>query len=676
MFIRSSMSELQRSPLEKTGKNQQRPEAPSAPSLYSVSERDGLFAATLPSLVSDRLKAVTGRREELFPTREAAEAAVLNSREQIRVRFELAELRKTFTSTYYSIEPEAAGKFRVKIPATYKSERGTLIGTATIECATWDEAKAVYLKERRDSERLTHEPILDIRLSPRASVTFSHVDGFRPNVVPGAEPVSIPSEIQKVLMTPEQMKGDKSAMSYHKTLERAGWEGGMYRLIDEYTKGTGVPLMKELGIASLDTLTPKQAIDLSTRLVLDLTKYYVRKDLYVDTKETAHDQKDAIQILEEGLQRKSDPSWEGNGVCRNFAGTVKAVFEALKARQGSFTQLNNVYCLYEGRMDVFDPKKDDWMDTKSTNKDGHAWNTFVALNAEGGAHAVIADVTWAKRNLQTGKIDHLDQTLTRMETFVAQGLEVATRSGLAQAEVIAEREKALSYYLLQIERLSTTALPHEREHLPFFAAQCVELLARVGELRRPLSVGALQAVEAIYLKTANKMDKSEVEGLWQIYRHNRSFAFPQILRTFLTKSVGGMSRDRLTFMDNELQAFAYDAAPDRDKVREMVAKDGAFRARIREAQPGLFSSFDPVNSPEDATELKHLLKQDAITESLASRIQPGQSDAGIIASVMEQVRSGLKKMNPDLYMAQVASLADYQIAKRIRDLRKAMSQKT
>ncbi len=212
--------------------------------------------------------------------------------------------------------------------------------------------------------------------------------------------------------------------------------------------------------------------------------------------------------------------------------------------------------------------------------------------------------------------------------------------------------------------------------MPFFAAQCVELLARVGELRRPLSVGALQAVEALYIKTANKMDKSEVEGLWQIYRHNRRFAFPQILRTFLTEGVGGTSRDRLTFKDSELQAFAYDAAPDRNKVMELVGKDGAFRARMREVQPGMFGSFDPVNSPEDATELKHLLKQDAITESLASRIQPGQSDAGSIASVMEGARNSLRKMNPDVYVARIASLTDYQIAKRIRDLRIVVSKKT
>ncbi len=670
------MAEVQHYAVEGSAQGRRVIETTPQSALYSIVERNGGFVAVLPSLISDERKAVLGRREESFPTREAAEAVIMKSREATRVRFELAELRKTFTSTYYSIEPKADGGFLVKIPANYKSERGMLIGTATVECKTWDEAKALYLKERKDSERLTHEPILDVRLSPRASVAFSHFDGFRPNTVPGAEVVPIPAEVQKVLMTPEQMKGGKSALSYHKTLERPGWENELYGLVDGYLKGAGQLLMQELGITSLDALTPKQAIDVSTRLVLDLTKYYVRKDLYFDVKETKHDHKDAIEILQEGQARKGDPTWEGNGVCRNFAGTVKAVFEALKARQGQFTQLNNVHCLYEGRTDSFEPTKENWMDTRAESKIGHAWNTFVALNAEGGAHAVIADVTWAKRDLQTGKIDHLDQTLTRMEPFIAQGLEVAARSGLAQAEVVAEREKALSYYLLQIERLSTSSVGYEKEQLPFFAGRCVELLARVGELKRPLSLHALQAVESLYLKTANKMDKSELEGLWHIYRQNRRLAFPQMLRTFLTEGVGGMSRDRLTFKDDELQAFVYDAAPDRNKVMELVSKDGAFRARMREVQPGMFGRFDPVDVPEDAMELKYLLKQDPVTESLASRIQPGQLDAAGIASIMERVRGDLKRTNPDMYTSQMASLSDYQIVKRSRELRKIASYKS
>ncbi len=671
------MFAAQRSVLEGLGQGSRASEKTKAPSpgLYTVFERDGAFIAVLPSLVSDERKMVTGQREESFATKEEAESAILGDRERTRVRFELAELCKTFTATYYSIEPRPDGKFLVKIPANYRSDKGMLIGTATVECTSWDEAKALYLKERKNSERLTHEPILDMRLSPRASVAFSHFDGFRPNVVPGAEAVPIPSEVQKVVMTPEQMKGGKSALSYHKTLERPGWEGELYRLVDKYLKGAGQSLMQELGITSLDALTPKQAIDVSTRCVLDLTRYYVRKDLYFDVKETKHDYKDAIEILREGQERKGDPAWEGNGVCRNFAGTVKAVFEALKARQGQFTQLNNVYCLYEGRTDSFEPTKENWMDTRAESKIGHAWNTFVALNAEGGAHAVIADVTWAKRDLQTGRIDHLDQTLTRMEPFIAQGLDVATRSGLAQAEVVTEREKALSYYLLQIERLSTSSVGYEKDQLPFFAGRCVELLARVGELKRPLSVHALRAVEALYLKTADKMDKSELEGLWQIYRHNRQFAFPQMFRTFLTEGVGGQSRDRLTFRDNELQAFAYDAAPDRSKAMELVANDGAFRARMREVQPGMFGRFDPVDSPEDAIELKYLLKQDAGTESLASRIQPGRSDAATIASVMQRVRDELKRSNPDVYAAQIASLTDYQVVKRVRDLRRLVAKK-
>lgn len=668
-------------PFERFPKNEPviKKDASRSPSLYSVIEHEGRFVATLPSLINDEGGYIAGSKERTFDTREEADEAVLEAQKDVRERFELHSLRKTFTSTYYRIEPQAEGGFLVTIPATYASRRGRFVGTATIICDTWDEAKNTYLNERKKSERLTHAPIIDIRLSENARIAFSDFAGFDPAVAPGAETVAVPPEIQKVLMTPEQMKGGESAMSYHKTLEREHWADGIFVFIGEYVKKEGKGLLQELGIKSLEHLSPKQAIDLSTRIVLNLTKYYVREDLYRDAKtgrgleRTEHDKKDVLELLEEGLRRKNDPTWEGNGVCRNFASMVKAVFEALKARQGRFTRLNNVHCLYEARKDTFEPTRENWMEVPSSTI-GHAWNTFVTLNASGEAHAVIADVTWAKRDLKTGKIEHLDQTLTRMEPFVVQSLNVSTQSRLSTHEKNIEREKALSYYLLQIERLSSSAAPFEKQQVPFFVSRCVEILSHTGELTLPMSKRVLSAIEDVYKETADTADRSEIEGLWKISQQNHAFDFSHILTKYLTSDVGDVRR--LLFDDDRLQRFVFDMAPDRAGMLERLSTAPSFRVRMREVQPVLFGPFDPINSKEDASELVYLLQRDSLTERLAAQVKSGRLDEAVIKTVFSRMRQELRKINPESYDSRVARMKDYEILKNIATLRRGLSAKS
>jgi hypothetical protein len=164
-----------------------------------------------------------------------------------------------------------------------------------------------------------------------------------------------------------------------------------------------------LGIEHLDALTPKQAIDLATRIVIDLTKYKwsdtkdVKSDVSLKPEKTGADKSTVQQLLQEGLNRRNDPNWEGNGICRNFASSVKAVFEALKASQTRFSQLRDTYVLYEGGMDEFAPKRQK-KNVMEMDRTGHAWNTFVTVSREGAANATIIDATWAKRNLDTKKL--------------------------------------------------------------------------------------------------------------------------------------------------------------------------------------------------------------------------------------------------------------------------------
>lgn len=641
---------------------------------HQVLERNGTYIATLPTLVDAHRGYLFGVTEEVFDSREAAEGRVRASQEVIRVSRELQALRKTFTATYYKIEPTATGTFLVKVPCYYKSERGYLVGAATVERATWDEAKAFYLEHRRLKEQLVDHPIVDIALSDQDRIAFSTMDGFHPEITPGASMIEIPPALRGLLLTENRLNGDPSAWTYHKTRERKDWQTGMMHIVEGYVQGKGKGLLQELGIMHLDQLTPKQAIDLSTRLVIDLTKYYTREELYLPAqgetcKTTTADNKDAIQLLQEGIIRKDDPQWEGNGVCRNFASIVKAVFEALKSAQGAFTQLANTYCLYESGKEAFAPARAEMGVFRMDERIGHAWNTFVTLNETGAAHAVVADATWGRRDLQTKAVNGLDHTLLRMEPYVYQALVKTPGNPHPMPE--AEYEKGIAYYLLQIETLGTSAQSSDHHLARFFVSRGVELLSRLPKTTA-ISEAALAVIEREYLAMDGKeIDVSEIETLWKVSERYPRLSFKKIL--YLYQSAGS-TRYRHLFINNDLQRFAFETEPDRAHAITRLQRVPEYRIRMREVLPSLFATFDPTLGHEDAAELKYLLQREPVLERLASRAQP-PFEAATVATIYAQVRALLHQENPEYYLTTVAQRKDYDLIKNFRLIRRELQLK-
>ena len=81
--------------------------------------------------------------------------------------------------------------------------------------------------------------------------------------------------------------------------------------------------------------------------------YSELKDDNAAKEKTKADQNTAFEILQDGLKNRGNEDWEGNGICRNFASSVKAVFEAIKANQTDLSRLRDTYCLYEGHEKQF-----------------------------------------------------------------------------------------------------------------------------------------------------------------------------------------------------------------------------------------------------------------------------------------------------------------------------------
>ncbi|OGH13326.1 MAG: hypothetical protein A2687_05065 [Candidatus Levybacteria bacterium RIFCSPHIGHO2_01_FULL_38_26] len=688
--------------------------------VYSITEADGGFDITIPGLLDKEREAFVGTAKKHFSTREEAGQAVTNAQESNRVLLERTSLDKSFVGDFFGIDETEGGKFRVTLPGLHDSKTGFYIGTTYRDFDSWNQAKEYFLQQREQDEQLTDKPILEIQTADNERIAFSQWEAFKPRVAPSEKPLEIPPSVRKYLMDRGRLDGsDPSAKTYQETIKEPGWEGKLFSFVSSYLKGDGAEIANQLRIRHLDALTPKQSAELATRIVIDLTKYkwsdtrQEHSDL-TSRQETKADQNTALDLLKEGLQRKDDPEWEGNGVCRNFASSVKAVFEAMKANQTRFSQLRNTYCLYEGGTDEFAPRRQR-RNVTEIYKTGHAWNTFITVSKEGRANATIADVTWAKQNLDTKQIEGLDHTLTRMEPVVhAVGQEIKENSPDREGQV----KHLLSYYALKIEgadqihvdippveslteqqkayckkialenfadKIDLSSLDEyqtinlgrsfiaeverlkkQKRERQFFTTRAVELMKQQGvpnEIPEPLPA----AIEQEYQELASDADISEIETLNKIYQNNPEFNFRPIFKKYLEeKQLSNHHAPSIIFRDDELQKMVFEEIKTHPDFERLMNESPRFRIRMREVLPRLFVGFSPTSKLEDALELEYLIDRSNLLRqsNFISRYSGKPADETRAKSFFENTRQTLQSINPQKFEEIAAGLDDYQLVKQ------------
>lgn len=687
--------------------------------LYDVNEVAEGFEVVLPGLFDKKRELIVGTRRESFTTREEAEQAIEKSREADRILFERASLEKTYQKHFFRIDETKEGKFRVVLPGLVDSKNGYYVGTSYKEFDSWDEAKEHFLKSKENEERLSQKPLLEVQTGENEKIAFSQLDAFNPRVAPSEQPHEIPESIKTYLMGKGRLDGtEPSASTYQETIKEKDWERKLFSFVSSYLEKDGAETLKELGIEHLDALTPRQAIDLATRIVIDLTKYKwsdtkeAKSDIPLKPEKSGADKNTVQQLLQEGLSRKNDPDWEGNGVCRNFASSVKGVFEALKASQTRFSQLRDTYALYEGGMDEFAPKRQK-KNVMEMDRTGHAWNTFVTVSREGAANATIIDATWAKRNLDTKEVEGLDHTLLRMEPVVhAVGQNLSEGAPNKEEQV----QHLLSYYVLKIEgsNQATPELPpvttldeknkayfreiavkhfgekydltsaseeqiialgqrfiaeirkgqEQETQRQFFTTRAVELMKRQGVPKEVPPVLA-RAISEEYQKIGDDTDKSEIETIYKISQNNSGVDFGSILRSYLKeKPLSDYHAESLIFADNNLQMKVFDQIKSHKDYEKLIKESPKFRAKMREAVPQLFLDFSPGTKPEDATELKYLAGKSRLLSRYESMIDPRKPSEERINGFFEKARQALRVVNPEKYDELVGNLDNYQLIKQ------------
>lgn len=720
--------ENQPTPIQETGNPTPKPEAKKgAGSLFSVTETANGFEVVLPGLYDAKRDAIIGTRRENFATNELAEQAIERARNASRVLFEKASLEKTYGKSIFRIDETVEGEFRVTIPGLIDSKQGRYIGTTSKDFKSWDEAKDYLLQIRESEEQIAHNPLLEIKPSENEKIAFSSIDAFNPRVAPSEQTLEIPPSVEKYLMGKGRLDGSEpSASTYQETIKEEGWERNLFSFVSKYLEKEGTDITKELGIEHLDVLTPKQAVELATRIVIDLTKYKWSdvkdevSDIATKPEKTKADQSTVQQLLEEGLEKKDDPEWEGNGICRNFASAVKAIFEALKANQTAFSQLHNTYALYEAGMEGFAPRRQKKNVTELNNA-GHAWNTFVTISREGAANAVIVDATWAKRNLDTKEVEGLDYTLTRMEPVVYAVGQSLEREAPHKAEQV---QHLLSYYALKIEGSNQTSaeLPpvdslddneklyfkqtaikaygerydlsntsedqlvilgqrlvaqirknqeSERER-QFFVTRAVELMMRQG-VPNEIPHSLVEAISSEYEKLAEEADIREIETIYTISKNNPDLNFRKILKGYLKdKQLSNYHASALIIKDNELQRIVFEEIKLHKDFEKFMKDSPKFRARMREVIPELFVGFSPEIKTEDMQELRYLIGNSRLLARYERMIYPEKPSPEKIKSMFEKVRQSLRDIDPSRYEELVAGLDDYQLIKQYDSLDKRL----
>jgi len=633
---------------------------------YPIKEVEGEFEVVLPGGVDMETGQVVGWMTEKFPTKEEAEqaleSAIIKTKESGRILPEIYALEKAYDKYFFKVEQTSEGKFKLFMPALVDLKTGGLVGTTWKEFDTWDETKEYFLREKEQAEKVTHEPILELQTAPDEKFAFSEFDAFHPRVAPSEKGYELPTSVADYMTEKSRLDGTHdSASTYQRTIEEEGWQENLFSFLNSYLKNQGAETVAALGIKHLSALTPRQAVELSTQVVIDLTKYnYGEMEARNGASES--DQKTALQILQEGLREKRNPNWEGNGVCRNFASSVKAVFEALKAKQTKLSRLNNTYCLYESG-DEYKMERES-LRVSGKISPGHAWNTFMTISKEGAANATIIDTTWGKRNLETKQIENFDHTLDRMEPLVFTVGKNLEKDSPDQQDQL---RKILSYYLLAIES-PVNKLKTEKEK-EFLTTRVVELMWFQG-VPDKLPTALIDKLNEQYERIkADEIDSREIETLYQISHKYSELNFKDILKRYLEGQFDSVTRHRgFMVRDNHLQVVIFEQIKSDERFEE-YKKVGEFRSRVREVSPHLLPEFSPMARAEDLKELKYLLDYSTILElkDIYRKLKPSGEN---VNDLLTDLREKLQLKNPDKYDQIAGDLDDYQLVKRYSEIKK------
>jgi len=539
-------------------------------SLMKLIEKQGTLTGSQQEYSAETLKEIIGKVEsgELETTMitragglRGAFENIKSKREHLDFNSQKISLEKSF-GTFNSIR-EKNGVFEVILPGLIDQERKLTVGGSIYRFKDWISARDYYLKYMESREAIKTNPVLEMQIENNQKIAFSNLAEYNPILAPKNECREFPDQLKELL----QGKLSRGMHTYEKTISKDGWDKEIFSFIQEYLDSEeGLSLKEKVGFNDLDLLTPKQALDLTSDIVVSFTKYNYSETETHPYNQTPSDQKTTIELLREYQNNQENPEWEGNGVCRNFASMTKAIFESLKENQTEFNFLRDTYCLYtagDNYDQLFQNKEN------RVRMSGHAWNTFITIG-EKDANSVVIDTTWANRNLQTKEIENIDYTLDRTN-------DIATNifKNLSEKENL--KEEDISNFLNYQEKL----LKREGVDKEIVCRNLVKTLKHLEtqpQLPKEIVMGLINTYG--YSENLKNTDPSEIESLHKISSTN-NIGFDFFLDNYLrNKSFSGYRIRQFIFKDDDLQKKVYKKIKNHPKFDEVYNSSYEFKSRI------------------------------------------------------------------------------------------------
>ncbi|MDB5186769.1 MAG: hypothetical protein JWM07_241 [Candidatus Saccharibacteria bacterium] len=502
--------------------------------------------------------------------------------------------------------------------------------------------EAMHTLETADTRPIARFPVNGTKVS------FTELQHYAPKIAPALEAYPVPTHLDGVLKD-----YSNGIDTYIHTTEQDGWQQQLFEQVNEYIAhdDNARNLMDELDIQSVIALTPEQAVKLSLGVVQMLSKYsWVQEDGRRVAGGKREDNMTTMQLLAEGEAHVGDVDWPGNGVCRNVASNVKAVFEALKANQSELSMLRNTYAVYTGGKEGYGSRKRDDVSKFSMDGSGHAWNTFVTVGKSGESCITIVDATWAMGRSQDGTLKEPDYTSERMYENIA----AITENVKDKADVAL----VMSDYLDKFTRFLPSESDNVREQKRQFAL--TEWLKIAPTLIEADMQSVPAGVTGAAYRLGSKLDKSELQTLYAVEQAGWIENFDAILGKYINGDthLGGI--DRFIARDDGLQRAIYDKLG--AKVQEYADRDVDFRTRLRDLEPSMLPNFDPENNPPDKLEMTSLMRETGLFGG--SRYYGDVVRAGLLRSA---------KGDQHIFDDTIKDMSDYDLLRNYRSIRSALA---
>lgn len=402
-------------------------------------------------------------------------------------------------------------------------------------------------------KQLINDPLLVFEINKNNKIAFEDYNTYDPKVAAGEE-IGLPEHIKEYISKRKKLNRWKNQeLTYDKTKEIENWEEKIFNFIKDFLQCEGGQILEHINInlEDLTKLSPKEAVDLTLKLVIQLTKY--NSDDNKDVTEA--DNSSALKLLKQGRDNTDNEKWGGNGKCRNFAAMVKAVFESLKNNQNhKLSRLNSTYCLIDSGAE-YDPKYNNPEDfDKFDLNSRHSWNIFMTLS-EDSSTSTIVDATFGKYDLDTGEEVDIDQTLTRIEPVVFN-ISEKTESSKKRKEQL---YRVLSYYFLKagIKVMNTGELDDRfkekeknKEKQRYFLFKAWRLAQKKELVKLPDKF--IKRIKQEFEQNKKTLYKEDIEFIWKLKKNGGiDFSLDKIVKNYIE------TKPKFSYLENE-NRFEFD----------------------------------------------------------------------------------------------------------------------